>query len=151
MRLAKENPSWGCDRIVGELKKLGVAISDTSVENILRRNGIERVPERRSGTKWREFLAAHWECLAAIDFTTVEVWTPTGLKTFYLLFVMELKSRQVQYLGSTTHPDEAWMLNSLEMATGDGGILGGHSKASILLMDRDSKFTARFRESLQRC
>lgn len=94
--LAKQNPTWGCDRIQGELKKLGHTISDTSVENILREHGIDPAPERAShGTSWAEFLAAHWECLAATDFTTVDVWTPRGLKTIYLLFIIELKSRRV--------------------------------------------------------
>lgn len=46
--LAKENPSWGADRIQGELKKLGHRISDTSVENILKGTGPEDGPEGQS-------------------------------------------------------------------------------------------------------
>ncbi len=42
--------------------------------------------------------------MAAIDFTTVEVWTKGGLATFYLLFVMELKTRRVHFAGCTTNP-----------------------------------------------
>ena len=47
--------------------------------------------------------------LAAIDFTTVEVWTRGGLVTFYLLFGMELKTRRVHFAGCTISPDEQWM------------------------------------------
>jgi hypothetical protein len=47
--------------------------------------------------------------MAAIDFTTVEVWTKGGLVTFYLLFVMELKTRRVHFAGCTTSPNEDWM------------------------------------------
>ena len=39
--------------------------------------------------------------LTAIDFTTIEVWTRGGLVTFYLLFVMELKTRRVHFAGCT--------------------------------------------------
>lgn len=101
--LAKENPAWGCDRIAGELKKLGHAVSDTSIENVLKSNRIEPAPTRQDGTKWSEFLKAHWECLAATDFTNVDVWTTTGLKTFYLLFVMELKTAQLARTGNPRH------------------------------------------------
>jgi putative transposase len=40
LRLARDNPSWGGRRIVGELKKLGVSVSDASVRNVLRSHGI---------------------------------------------------------------------------------------------------------------
>jgi len=47
--------------------------------------------------------------LAAIDFTTVEVWTTGGLVTYYVLLVMELKPRRVHFAGCKTSPNEAWM------------------------------------------
>jgi len=104
VRLAKENPRWGCDRIQGALANVGYRIADTTVSNILKRNGIEPDPDRRQHTSWSTFLKAHWDVLAAIDFTTVEVWTRGGLVTLYLLFVMELKTRRVQFVGCTTNP-----------------------------------------------
>ncbi len=48
------------------------------VKNILREHGIESAPERGRKTTWKTFLKAHWEVLAAVDFTTVEVWTRGG-------------------------------------------------------------------------
>ena len=50
--------------------------------------------ERKRQTTWATFIKAQWDVLAAIDFTTIEVWTKSGLVTFYLLFVLELKSRR---------------------------------------------------------
>ena len=47
--------------------------------------------------------------LAAIDFTTIEVWSKGGLVTYYLLFVMELAMRRVHFAGCTTNPEEPWM------------------------------------------
>jgi hypothetical protein len=64
------------------------------------------------------------QCLVATDFTTVNGWTTSGLKTFYLLFVIELKSRRVQYLGSTQNPTEAWVLEAFGSATAEDGLLG---------------------------
>ncbi len=95
LRFAKENPTWSYDRIQGALANVGYHISDTTVGNILKAHGIEPAPDRQRQTTWATFLKAHWDVLAAIDFTTIEVWTRGGLVTFYLLFVMELKTRRV--------------------------------------------------------
>ena len=109
LRLARENPTWGYDRIQGVLANLGFKISDTTVGNILRAHGIEPAPERKKSTDWSTFLAAHWESITAADFTTVEVWTRSGLVTFYILVVMYLKTRRIEIAGTTPHPNSAWM------------------------------------------
>ena len=109
VRFAKENPTWGFDWIQGALANVGYHISDTTVGNVLKQHGIDPAPDRKRLTSWSTFLKAHWDVLAAIDFTTVEVWTKGGLVTFYLLFVMELRTRRVHFAGCTTSPDEAWM------------------------------------------
>ena len=46
---------------------------------MLKQHGIEPAPERKRQTSWSTFLNAHWDVLAAIDFTSVEVWTRSGL------------------------------------------------------------------------
>jgi hypothetical protein len=105
LRMAKENPSWGYDRIQGALANVGHEISDATVGNILKQNGIEPAPQRKRQTTWKSFIQAHWESLAAVDFTTIEVWTRGGLVTYYLLFVMELATRRVCFAGLTPGPD----------------------------------------------
>jgi putative transposase len=57
VRLARENPRWGYQRIVGELRKLGLPVSATSVRSVLKRGQIPPAP-RRMGPSWREFLRA---------------------------------------------------------------------------------------------
>jgi hypothetical protein len=42
IRLAKENPTWGYQRIKGELLRLGVQVSATTVRTTLRRHGLDR-------------------------------------------------------------------------------------------------------------
>ena len=88
MRLAKENKSWGYDRIAGALANLGHEVADQTVGNILKRHGIPLAPERRKTTTWREFIRSHMDVLAATDFFTTEVWTQGGLVTYYVLFFM---------------------------------------------------------------
>jgi putative transposase len=94
LRMARENATWGYDRIEGALDNLGHIVGSTTVSNILKEHGLEPAPDRKRQTTWRSFLNAHWDSLSAIDFTTVEVWTKGGLATYYLLFVMEVATRR---------------------------------------------------------
>jgi hypothetical protein len=109
LQMAKENPGWGYDRIADALGNVGHVVSDQTVGNVLKSHGIEPAPERKRTTTWAAFLKAHWEQLAAVDFTTVEVWTTKGLVTLYLLFAMRLATRRVEFLGCTPHPAAPWM------------------------------------------
>ena len=147
LRFAKENTTWGYDRIQGALANVGYCISDTTVKNVLIAHGIEPAPERQHTRSWATFLKAHWDVLAAIDFTTIEVWTRSGLVTYYLLFVMELKTRSVHFAGCTPNPDETWMKQVSRNLTDieDGFLTGKHH----VLMDRDTKFCAAFRAILK--
>src|SRR5438552_12640011 len=66
VRMARENPSWGYDRIVGALSNLGHKLSDQTVGNILRRHGIPPAPKRSQNTTWKDFIAAHMAVLAGV-------------------------------------------------------------------------------------
>ena len=56
LRMARENVSWDYDRIQGALANLGHIIAPNTVKNILKRHGIEPVPERKKYTSWTTFL-----------------------------------------------------------------------------------------------
>jgi transposase InsO family protein len=137
VRMAKENPSWGYDRLQGALANVGFHLSDTTVANILKAHGIEPAPERRRRQSWSTFLKAHWETIASADFTTVEVWTRTGLVTFYVFAVMRLKTRRVEIAGITTHPDSAWMTQTGRNLT--DCVDGFLRNSRYLIIDRDTK------------
>ncbi len=143
LQIAKENPSWGYDRIAGALANVGHQLSDQTVGNILKDSGIEPAPERRNGASWSTFLKAHWETLAAIDFTNVEVWTPRGLVTFSLLFAMELKTRRVHFAGCVTNSDggKSMQRMALNMTDSEDGFLTGKTH---LIMDNDTRFSESF-------
>ena len=145
--MARENPSWGYDRIQGALANLGHQISDQTVGNILKAHGIEPAPERKRQTTWKTFIQSHWDVLGAIDFTTIEVWTKGGLVTFYLLFVMEIATRRVHFAGCTPNPDDRWMMQiARNLTDAEDGFLKGKR---YVLMDRDGKFSPAFQAILK--
>jgi transposase InsO family protein len=146
--MAGENVSWGYDRIQGALANLGHIIAPNTVKNILKRHGIEPAPEREKRTSWTTFLKAHWEVMAATDFFTVEVWTPRGLVTHYVLFIIHLSTRSVHIAGVTTAPNSAFMKQMARNLTdvSDGFLLNSR----YLIMDRDTKYMADFRGHLDR-
>ena len=136
----------GLDRIQGALANLGHPVSDRTVGNILKAQGIEPAPDRRRQSTWKTFLEAHWDVLASVDFTTIEVWSKSRLVTCYLLFVMELAMRRVLLAGCTPNPDESWMYQSARnLSDAEDGFLRGKK---CLLMDRDAKFSEAFRVTL---
>jgi len=140
VQMARENPTWGYDRIQGALKNLGLRIADTAVGSILKEHGIEPAPDRQRQTTWKTFLKAHWDVLSAVDFATIEVWTRSGLVTFYILVVMRLSTRRIEIAGITPHPDSAWVQQVARNLTDcyDGFL----RDAQYLLVDRDNKFLA---------
>jgi putative transposase len=109
VRMAKENSDWGYDRIVGAMMNLGYRLSGQTVGNILQRHGIPPAPMRKLSTTWSDFIRAHLSVLAGTDFFTVEVLTPLGLVTYYVLLLIHLESRKVEVSGITPYPNEQWM------------------------------------------
>src|ERR671918_473186 len=145
VRMATENPAWGYSRIQGALKNLDHRVARSTVAKVLKDNGIAPAPERPSS--WRTFMRAHWGGIAGADFFTTEVWTARGLVTYYTLFVLDLKSRRVQIVGSTRSPDAAFMAQaSRRLTDAVDGFLALHR---VLICDRDAKWTDGFRALLE--
>ena len=95
LRLTRENPRWGYQRIHGELLRLGIRVSSTAIRTLLRRNRFEPAP-RRAATTWRAFLRQQAAGIIACDFFTVET---VGLRRLYVLFFIELDTRRVHLAG----------------------------------------------------
>ena len=142
VRMAEDNPTWGYTRIQGALKNVGHRVGRSTIARILKAHGLAPVPERP--TSWQTFLRAHRDVIAAADFFTTEVWTWRGLVTVYTVFVIHLASRRVQIMGSTAHPDEAFMRQvgrTLTMADAE--------TCRVLICDRDAKWSRPVRDVLQ--
>ncbi len=105
LRLARENPRWGYQRIVGELNGLGIAVSATTVKKILRLAGLGPAASR-GGLSWRAFLRAQAQSILAVDFFTIET---IALQRLHVLFFIELGSRRVYFAGCTANPSGPWV------------------------------------------
>jgi putative transposase len=140
LRLARENPRWGYERIVGELAGVGVRVSATMVAKILRQAGVSPAGARAQ-LSWRDFLRAHANSIIACDFFTVEtLW----LGRLYVLFFLELGSRRVHFAGCTANPDGRWTAQQARQLA--WSLSERATPARFLIHDRDSKFTRAFDE-----
>src|SRR5271169_90809 len=143
--MARENPSWGYDRIVGALANLGHGLSDQTVGNVLRRHGISPAPKRKQTVSWKDFIRSHRDVLVGMDFFTTEVLTLKGLTTYYVLFFIHLETRRVNLAGFTPYPDQEWMeQQARNMTMEEWGCLKG---CRYLLHDRDAKIAGQKPES----
>lgn len=138
LRLARENPRWGYPKIAGELGKLGITVSPSSVRRILLVAGLEPAP-RGIGLSWQQFIRQQAASILACDFFTVETLT---LRRYYVLFFIELATRRVHLAGITPNPSGDWTAQQARnLAIADKL---GHVR--YLIHDRDSKFSSAFDE-----
>jgi hypothetical protein len=138
LRLARENPRWGYQRIVGELHGLGLAVSATTVRKILRRAGLGPAGER-AGLSWRAFLRAQAKSMLAVDFFTAQT---VSLQRVYVLFFVELASRRVHLAGYTANPTGVCVIQQARQITWT--LREQPTPLRFLIRDRDSKFTRDF-------
>jgi putative transposase len=138
LRLARENPQWGYQRITGELNGLGIAVSATTVAKILRQAGLGPAGER-SRMSWRAFLRAQAATMLAVDFFSIET---VSLKRLYVLFFIELGSRRVHVAGCTANPSGDWVVQQARQFAWT--LQERRSSSRFLIRDRDSKFTRDF-------
>ena len=140
LRVARDNPGLGYDKLKGELRKLGFKVSPTTIRIVLQRHGIPPAPERsRSGSSWRTFLTHYKEQFLACDFLTVETLT---LQSLYVLFFIEHATRRVYLAGCTAHPDAAWVSQQARQMTWE--LHDRDLPMRYLIHDHDTKFTGLF-------
>jgi hypothetical protein len=80
-------------------------VAASTVWKILNHAGVDPAP-RWSGPTWKQFLTAQAHTILACDFFTVDT---VFLKRIYVLFFVELATRQVHVAGETAHPTGAWV------------------------------------------
>jgi putative transposase len=130
----------GYQRIVGEMKGLGFAVSATTVRGWLRKGGLGPVGTRGEMT-WREFVRAHRRSLLAVDFFTVEtIW----LQRLYVMFFIELGSRRVHLAGCSPNLTATWVTQQARQLTWN--VAEGQESFRFVIRDRDQKLTDSFDE-----
>jgi putative transposase len=127
-KMATEN-GWGAPRIHGELKMLGLDISERTVSRCLR--GLRRQPEARPS--WLTFLRNHREVIAAMDLFVVCTAT---FRLLYVLFVIRHGRRQIVHLNVAEHPTAAWVVQQIREA------FPYDTAPKYFIFDRDSIFSA---------
>jgi putative transposase len=123
--LSTSNPLWGAPRIHGELQKLGISVSQSTVAKYMRRH-----PRPPSQT-WRTFLTNHAGQIMAADLCVV----PTV--TFRLLFVLVVLAhdrRRLVHVHVTAHPTAGWIAQQLRNAFPED------QAPRYLVHDRDGAF-----------
>ena len=133
-----ENKLWGVPRIQGELLKLRIRIAQSTIRQILLKNGLDPISNTPS-VGWWEFIRRHekaWAC----DFFTIET---AFLKTLYVFVVIEIHSRVLIGIKVTTSPNPEWIRNTLV------GLIGFDNQPGILIRDGDILYGKDFQKKME--
>jgi putative transposase len=128
------NPTWGSPRIVGELRKVGIEVTKSTVEKYRRR------PPKPPSPTWKTFLQNHVKDLIALDFFVVPTVTHTVL---FVLVIMAHERRRVVHFNVTEHPTAAWTAQQVVDA------FPWAEAPRYLVRDRDRIYGASFRRRVR--
>jgi putative transposase len=128
--MATANPLWGAPRIHGELRMLGVSVSERTVSRLLESR---TVPPSQT---WKTFLTNHLATAASMDFFTVP--TLTG-RVLFVVIVLSHVRRRIVHVNITEHPTAEWTAQQVIDAFPDD------TAPKWLHRDRDSVYSETFR------
>ena len=141
-RIARENPSWGEERIANELLlKLGLRVSPRTIRKYMPKSPAPLPGGPRGDQRWATFLKNHARGIIACDFCIAVTAT---FRVLYVLVVMEHASRRLIHLNATAHPTAAWTLQQLRET------IPCDHEYRFIIHDHDSIFSAELDVSLTR-
>jgi putative transposase len=115
--------------VLAELKKLNINIHHTTVNKIIQT--FRKEGKIQSNGNWKQFLKSHWDSLFAMDFMTID--TLLG-KRFYLLIILELKTRMIIRYDLTENPCREFVKQRIKLFSED------YSEKKTLIYDNASQF-----------
>jgi len=132
-RMARENPTWGEERIANELLlKLGLRVSPRTVRKYMPKRVDYGRGKRATSQRWQTFVRNHAQAIVACDFCVVVTAT---FRLLYVFVMMEHATRRILHCNVTAYPTALWTLQQLREA-----IPADHGYR-FLLHDRDSIFS----------
>jgi putative transposase len=132
----------GIRRILEELKKLRIHfVSQSTIRNILKEEGINPSPKRGAGT-WNEILRIHAETLWQVNFFSKMIWTPKGLRQAFVLAFVHVGSRRVICSPCSFKPKAKWMVRQADAIIEQARDAGLQMK--YLVRDRDGMYVRQF-------
>ena len=141
-KMARENPSWGEERIANELLlKLGLCVSPRTIRKYLPKLPAAPPGRSRGDQRWATFLKNHARVIIACDFCVAVTAT---FRILYVLVVMEHASRRLIHLNATAHPTAAWTLQQLRET------IPSDHRYRFIIHDNDTIFSAELDASLTR-
>jgi transposase InsO family protein len=132
--MSRANPTWGSPRIVGELRKLGIDVAKSTVEKYRVR------PRKPPSPTWKAFLKNHMQDMIALDFFVVPTVT---FRVLFVLVILAHERRRVVHCNVTEHPTAQWTAQQVVEA------FPWDEAPRYLLRDRDSMYSAAFRQRVQ--
>jgi putative transposase len=133
LEIKTDNQLWGCHRIADELKKLGIDLNPTTVNRIIQT--FRKQGKVQPNGSWRKFLKTHWSSLFGMDFMTID--TLFG-KRFYLLIILELKSRKIIRYDLTENPCREFVKQRIKLFS---EVIPGKK---IIIYDNAPQFTSNY-------
>jgi putative transposase len=132
-RMARENPSWGEERLANELLlKLGLRVSPRTIRKYLPKRLHPGRGKRTTTQRWQTFVRNHAQAIVACDFCVVVTAT---FRLLYVFVIMEHATRRILHTNVTAHPTASWTLQQLREA-----IPADHTYR-CLIHDHDSIFS----------
>ncbi len=132
-RMARENPTWGEERIANELLlKLGLRVLPRTVRKYLPKRFDRGQNKGIPSQRWMTFVRNHAKVIVACDFCVVVTAT---FRILYVFVVLEHASRRILHVNVTAHPTAAWTLQQLREA------LPSDHAYRFLIHDRDSIYS----------
>ena len=125
--MSEANPLWGAPRIHGELLKLEIDVSQSTVAKYMVR---QRKPPSQT---WRTFLDNHVTQLMAADFFVVPTAT---CRLLFVLVILAHDRRRVVHTAVTARPNAAWTAQQFREA------FPWDQAPRFLIHDRDLAFQA---------
>jgi transposase InsO family protein len=133
-KMAKSNPLWGAPRVHGELRKLGIDISERTVSRWMPRR------TKPPSQTWRAFLDNHVGDLVSMDFFTVPTAT---FRVLFVLIILAHHRRRIVHFNVTDHPTAEWTGQQIVEAFCEG------KSPRFMIRDRDGVYGLMFRERVK--